>query len=147
MMLSCYNNNNRKKKKTNIEAVALPARLSLTQDVGTLLGASASLASRSTLGLGLGCGQMGSTLEGPLPNIFCQIGEKVRPGTFGKIKVGSREYPKSPSVKKHEICSDPVSAAPTCPCPRVAPVRGLAPPVQPAVLVTNKCSNDKYDYR
>ena len=32
---------------------------------------------------------------------FARSGKKVRPGTFGKIKVGYREYPKSPSVKKY----------------------------------------------
>ena len=30
-----------------------------------------------------------------------RLGKKVRPGTFGKIKVGKQEYPKSPSVKKN----------------------------------------------
>ena len=43
--------------------------------------------------------------------------KKVRPGTFGNIKVGKQEHPKSPSVKKTEICSDPVSADPICPFP------------------------------
>ena len=43
---------------------------------------------------------------------FWQIGKKVRPGTFGNIKVGSREYPKRPSVKRHELRSDPSSAEP-----------------------------------
>ena len=33
---------------------------------------------------------------------------------FGNIKVGQREYPKGPSVKRHEICSDPISADPIC---------------------------------
>ena len=31
---------------------------------------------------------------------FDRLGKKVRPGTFGKTKVGQREYPKGPSVKK-----------------------------------------------
>ena len=31
---------------------------------------------------------------------FCQLGEKVRPGTFGKIQVGQREYPTSTSCNK-----------------------------------------------
>ena len=29
-----------------------------------------------------------------------RLGKKVSPGTFGKIKVGEREYPESPSVKQ-----------------------------------------------
>ena len=51
---------------------------------------------------------------------FDRLGKKVRPGTFGKTKVGQREYPKSPSVKKHTICSDPISADPIGPFPSVA---------------------------
>ena len=39
--------------------------------------------------------------------IFDRLGKKVRPGTFGEIKVGQQEYLKSPSVKKCAICSDP----------------------------------------
>ena len=31
--------------------------------------------------------------------------------------MSQREYPKSPSGKQHEICSDPVSADPIRPCP------------------------------
>ena len=50
--------------------------------------------------------------------MFDRLGTKVRPGTFGEIKVGEREYPKSPSVEKHDICSDPISADPICPFPR-----------------------------
>ena len=46
---------------------------------------------------------------------FDRLGKKVRPGIFGKITGGSREYPKSPSVKKHENRSDPISADPSCP--------------------------------
>ena len=38
----------------------------------------------------------------------------MRPGTFGKIKVGSRECPKSP-VEKQEIRSDPISVDPSLP--------------------------------
>ena len=61
---------------------------------------------------------MGSTLMGPCKsNEFWQIGEKVHPGTFGNIKIGQREYPKSPSVEKHEIRSDIISADPSCPFP------------------------------
>ena len=32
---------------------------------------------------------------------FGRLGKKVRPGTFGKMKVSQREYPKSPSVKQN----------------------------------------------
>ena len=32
--------------------------------------------------------------------ILADWGEKVCPGTFGKIQLGSREYPQSPSIKK-----------------------------------------------
>ena len=55
-------------------------------------------------------------------NIFVRSGKKVRPGTFGKIKVGQREYPKGPSVTKHEHqnCSDPISADPICPFPNLS---------------------------
>ena len=35
------------------------------------------------------------------------------------IKLGQQEYPKNASVKKHEICSDPISADPSCPFPRI----------------------------
>ena len=48
---------------------------------------------------------------------FDRLGEKVRPGTSGKIKAGQRECPKGPSVKEHEIRSDPISADPICPFP------------------------------
>ena len=48
---------------------------------------------------------------------FWRIGKKVRLGTSGEIKVASQEYPKSPSVKTHEIRSDPMSANPVCPSP------------------------------
>ena len=48
---------------------------------------------------------------------FDSLGQKVRPGTFGKKKVGKREYSKSPFVKRHEICSDPIGADPICPFP------------------------------
>ena len=68
----------------------------------------------------VGCGQMGSTLMGPLKShYFDRLEKKVRSGTFGKIQVGSREYPKSPSVKKHLNCSDPISADLICPFPSV----------------------------
>ena len=48
---------------------------------------------------------------------FVGLGKKVRPGTFGKIEARQREYPKGPSVKKHEISSDPMSADPIRPFP------------------------------
>ena len=34
-------------------------------------------------------------------SILTDLGKKVRPGTFGKTKVGQWGYPKSPSVEKH----------------------------------------------
>ena len=46
---------------------------------------------------------------------FGRLGKKARPGTFGNVKVGEREYPKTPSVKKPELCRDPISADPICP--------------------------------
>ena len=51
--------------------------------------------------------------------VVARLGKKVCPGTFVKINVGSREYPKSPSVRKHEPGSDPISADPICPFPRL----------------------------
>ena len=51
---------------------------------------------------------------------FDILGAKVHPGTFGNIKVGQREYPKSPSVKQTKICTDPISADPICPFPKLA---------------------------
>ena len=38
----------------------------------------------------IGCGRMGSTLMGPLQKVtnFDRLGEQIRPGTFGNIKVG-----------------------------------------------------------
>ena len=51
----------------------------------------------------LGCRQMELTLMGPLQsNDFRQIGKKGTPWHFWMIKVGQREYPKGPSVKKHK---------------------------------------------
>ena len=49
--------------------------------------------------------------------MFDRLGKKVHSGTFGKIRVGYREYPKGPSVKTTKICSDPISADPICPFP------------------------------
>ena len=49
--------------------------------------------------------------------IFDRLGEEVRPGTLGNIKLGEWQYPTSPSVKQHTICSDPVSADPIRPLP------------------------------
>ena len=52
---------------------------------------------------------------------FDRLGKKLTPGTFGKIKVGSREYPKGPSVKKTcKKCSDLISADPIRPSPSTA---------------------------
>ena len=61
----------------------------------------------------------GVNTMGPLQKLtnFDGLGKKVRPGTFGQMKVGERENPKSPAVKKHEICSDPISADLICPFP------------------------------
>ena len=36
-----------------------------------------------------------------------RLAKRVRPGTFGKIKVGQREYPKSPSVKNIKFAVTP----------------------------------------
>ena len=45
--------------------------------------------------------------------MFDRRGENVYPGTFGEISAGwsTQKVP----VKKHEICSDPISADPICP--------------------------------
>ena len=54
---------------------------------------------------------------------FDRLGKRVRPGTFGEIKVGQREYPeypKSPSVKQKRKCRGPTSADPIRPFPRAA---------------------------
>ena len=48
--------------------------------------------------------------------MFDRLGEKVRPGTFGKIKVGSREYPESPS-KNIRFAATPLVLTPFCPSP------------------------------
>ena len=45
---------------------------------------------------------------------FDRLWKKVLPGTFGNTKVGQWGYPKSPSVKAREICSDPIGADPVC---------------------------------
>ena len=51
-------------------------------------------------------------------------GKKVRPGTFGMIKVGQREYPKSPSVKKHlKFAATPSVLTPSSPFSNVRVVR------------------------
>ena len=44
-------------------------------------------------------------------------GKKARPGTFREVTAGQREYPKSTSVEKRKLCSDPISADPSCPFP------------------------------
>ena len=49
---------------------------------------------------------------------FDRVGRQVHPGPFGMIKVGERECAKSPSVEKHENCSDPISSDPICPFPK-----------------------------
>ena len=46
---------------------------------------------------------------------FVRLGKKVRPGTFGNIEVGKREYPKGPSVKTHDIYNDPLVLIPFLP--------------------------------
>ena len=66
---------------------------------------------------------------------FISLGKKVRPSTFGKLKVYQCEYHKSPSVKKHEICSDPINADPICPSPNLAHGVGVEDGVQPAMLL------------
>ena len=43
---------------------------------------------------------------------FDRLGEKVRPGTFGKIEVGKREYTKSPSVEKTQVAVTPLVRTP-----------------------------------
>ena len=43
---------------------------------------------------------------------FDRLGKKVRPVTFGKIKAGSREYPKSPSIKNMEFAVTPLVLTP-----------------------------------
>ena len=67
--------------------------------------------------ISLGCGQMGSTLMGPLQSTDClQIGNKKKAlALLGKIKTGQREYPKSPSVKNMKCAVTPISAEPICP--------------------------------
>ena len=52
--------------------------------------------------------QMGST-NGAAAKVmsFDILGKNVRPDTFGKIKVGEREYPKSPSVKNMKFAVTP----------------------------------------
>ena len=54
----------------------------------------------------------GVNTNGAAANVInlARLGRKVRPGTFEKIEVGERGYPESPSVKKNEICSYPISA-------------------------------------
>ena len=41
---------------------------------------------------------------------FDRLGKKVRPGTFLEDESRLTGVPKSPSVKTHEICSDPTTA-------------------------------------
>ena len=84
---------------------------------------------RSTI---IGCGQMGSTLMGSLQNWlsdFERSGKQVRNidrcwkmlTAFDRCwQLLTDRYPKSPSVKKHEICSDPISADPIRPFPSIS---------------------------
>ena len=44
-----------------------------------------------------------------------RFGKKVTHWHFGKSNIGEQEYPKSPSVNKHEIRSGPISADPFVP--------------------------------
>ena len=53
---------------------------------------------------------MRQRLPGNLPDW-----KKVPPGTLGKTKLTG--VPKSISVKKHKICSEPISVDPICPFP------------------------------
>ena len=51
----------------------------------------------------LGCGQIGSTLMGGAAKVinFDRLGKMVRPGTFGKIQVGSRECTQKVPLSKN----------------------------------------------
>ena len=87
----------------------------------------------------LGCGQMGSTLMGPLQKQWTlkDRGKKVRPGTLGKIKVGlmrviTQEVPLSKNMKSalpHE-CWPHLSLSERLSRPRrrAAPARACRPP-------------------
>ena len=55
-------------------------------------------------------------------NEFWQIGGIESPGTFWEYRSRLTGVPKSPSVKKHETCSDPVSADPIRPFPKTCKV-------------------------
>ena len=52
--------------------------------------------------------------------IFERLGKKVRPGTFGKINVGYRECPKSPSVKNIKFAVTSLVLTPFVPFRREA---------------------------
>ena len=47
--------------------------------------------------------------------VFERLGKKVRPVTFGKTKVGYREYPKGPSVKDITFAATPLVLTPFVP--------------------------------
>ena len=47
---------------------------------------------------------------------FCRIGKKVHPGILGNIDLTG--VPKSSSVKKPNVCSDPIRVDPICPFPK-----------------------------
>ena len=67
--------------------------------------------------------------------IFDRLGEKGTPWHFWEDKSRLTGVPKK-SVKKHEICYDPISADPIRPLPRHA--RSLRPPARspaPAIAV------------
>ena len=51
---------------------------------------------------------------------FDRLGQKLRPGTFGNIKV---DYTHKNLIKKRNICSDAISADPIYPFPRSTQVR------------------------
>ena len=52
-----------------------------------------------------GCGRNGINTNGGAAKVmsFDRLGNKKCPGTSGKIKAGSREYPKSPSKKIYTL--------------------------------------------
>ena len=74
--------------------------------------AGAALPRGDARGVNLGCGQLGSTLMGPL-----QKYARARPGTFGRRRVGEREYilKKSLSVKNNKFAVAPLVLIPFVP--------------------------------
>ena len=77
---------------------------------------------------------------------FDRLGKKVRPGTFGEDKSRLTGVPKrSVYQKKHDICSDPISADPIRPlselCPAPMPgARGVIPWLAASGEYTNTTS-------